>query len=45
MRNTGLRPLAARPGGRFYQACPAPQCGHITVVETFASNKSPHWQA
>jgi hypothetical protein len=34
---------AGGPGGS-YQACPAPQCGHITVVETFAWNSSPHSQ-
>jgi hypothetical protein len=29
---------------RRYQAWPAPQCGQITVVETFASNRRPHSQ-
>jgi hypothetical protein len=40
LRATGGPSSRQPPGGR-YQACPAPQCGQRTVVETFAWNSMP----
>jgi hypothetical protein len=36
-------PTDVIPAGA-YQAWPAPQCGHITVVETLAWKSRPHSQ-
>jgi hypothetical protein len=30
--------------GRLYQACSAPQCGQLTLVETLALNRQPQAQ-